>query len=235
MAFYIFELKNVVLRRIDVPPNYIKLMNKTKTGLLILLLLSFQTIWSQTTITVKPKGIYAEIDLTAQNAMIELLIRPETRHVAIDTVFNNINKYNPPVLYMFAQALFAEGEKQNAIDWYLFAQLNTMYDIKRCTDNSVNDAFSILESLNRPVFEEYIKKHKDEYITSLEKVINLFSKTTQNYDYRWINLRGMNCMIASMEDANKKKEDKIELTKPKDSWPTIKETVISDFRQRNKQ
>lgn len=210
-------------------------MNKIKTYLLILFLLSFQNIWSQTSTTVKPKGIYAAIDLTAQNTMIELLIRPETRHTAIDTIFNNINKYNPTVLYLFAQALFAEGEQQNAVDWYLFAQLNTMYDIKRCTDSSVNDAFLILESRNRPVFEKYIKEHKDEYKTSIEKVINLFSRTTQNYDYRWINLQGMDCMIASMEDANKKEEAKIELTKPKDSWPTIKETVISYFRQHNKQ
>jgi hypothetical protein len=92
----------------------------------------------------------------------------------------------------------------------------------------------LIESRNRPVFEKYIKKHKKEYRAGIERTLNIFNKIVQNYDYRWINLYGMDCMIASLEKESKTDMKVPELTKSNDLWPSIKDESIKDFLAYNK-
>ena len=77
-------------------------------------------------IAVKPTGVYAEIDIDGQNRMMQLLYEPKTRNASIDTIFNNITHYNPPVLYLFSQALFLNGEKESAVQ-YICMHSSTPY------------------------------------------------------------------------------------------------------------
>lgn len=200
--------------------------------LIIALVLVSNFVFSQENkIDLTPKGVYAEIEIAKQKEMIDLLIKPSTRLAAIDTVFNNISKYNPAVFYVMSQVLFVEGEKQNAVDWYLFAQISAMYDVNRSIDKSVKQNIGILETRFRPLFKTYISEHKQEYMQSIDKAVKLFKLIPQDYDIRWINLSGTGAVIASLEkdvDVNKK------LTVIKDKWPAIKASTIKDFIDKNK-
>ncbi|HEY6914710.1 MAG TPA: hypothetical protein VI413_08540, partial [Paludibacter sp.] len=112
-------------------------MSKLKMILAGLVLLGFGLKAQEVkTIEVKPVGVYAEIDIDGQNRMMKQLYDPQTRNASVDTIFNNITHYNPPVLYLFSQALYVNGEKESALQWYLYAQLNAMYDAARCADTS---------------------------------------------------------------------------------------------------
>ena len=123
------------------------------------MLISNFSFTQEKNIELEPKGVYSEIKIKNQNEMITKLLEPSTRADAVETIFKNINQYNPTVLYVFSQVLFVQGEQQNAIDWYLFAQINALYDANRCTDNSAKQATGILESRFKPVFEDYIKNN----------------------------------------------------------------------------
>lgn len=184
-----------------------------------------------TTTELAPKGVYSTIMVSEQNRMINLLIEPTTRLAAVDTIFTHISRYNPPVLYMFSQALFYIGEEQNGVDWYLFAQLNALYDANRCADNTAKQATIILEMQFRPELEEFIKKNKKEYLESVDRAVKLFKVITQDYDIRWINLHGMDAISASLNENND--SDKI-LTVPQEQWAKIKEETIKSFISYNK-
>lgn len=203
-----------------------------KSNLILLLIILVSKIaFSQTTIEVTPKGIYSEINVSKQNKMIELLFDTTTRSAAVDTIFEHINQYNPPVLYVFSQALFLGGEQQSGIDWYLFAQINALYDANRCADNSAKQATTILESQFRPVLEKFIKKNKKDYLAGVDRTIELFKIIPQDYDIRWINLHGMGAISTSL--GNDKETNK-ELTVPNEKWAEIKESTIEMFEQIHK-
>lgn len=204
---------------------------KTVYFSLIILLFSSQSILAQKSKPLNPKGIYSEIKVAKQNKMIQELIDTKTRASSIETIFNNINQYNPPVLYVFSQALFVNGELQTGIDWYLFAQLNALYDANRCSDKTARQATTILESKFRPAYEDYIKSNKQAYLESIDKVVMLFNKIPQDYDIRWINLHGMDAVTTSLSD---EKENKNDLSLPKESWPEIKEKTIGQFIEANR-
>jgi hypothetical protein len=201
--------------------------------LLIFLILISLSIQAQKveTIEVKPTGIYATIDDDRQNQMMQRLYDPATRATAVDTIFNNITDYNPPVMYLFSQALYLNGEKQPAVEWYLYAQLNALYDANRCADNSAKQAVTILESKTFPVLKDYILQHKESYVQTVDKVILLFSKLAPTYDHRWINLHGINSFTGVFDD---KPDTTAVLSVDRLLWPKIKEETIQQFREMNK-
>ena len=203
-------------------------MNKLKillSGLaLFALTLQAQNIKN---IEVKPVGIYAEINVERQNHMMQLLYDTKTRNAAIDTIFNNIGHYNPPVIYLFSQALFLNGEKDSAVEWYLYAQLNAMYDAARCADNTAKQAVLILEERTRPTLEKYMKQNKKKVTESAGKVIQLFKRLKTDYDIRWINLHGLDSFAGAFGDELPKETPK--LTEDKLLWPGIEANVLKEF------
>jgi len=180
-----------------------------------------------TKIEVKPVGVYAEINIDGQNRMMKQLYDPKTRNSAVDSVFNNLWNYNPPVLYVFSQALFLNGEKNSAIEWYLYAQLNAMYDAARCADNSAKQAVLILEENVMPMFGDYLKQNKTMEKNSAEKALALFDKLQPNYDIRWINLHGVGAFMGVFNEEAPKETPK--LTEDKVLWPMLKSNVIKEF------
>jgi hypothetical protein len=203
-------------------------MNKFRILLTGLVLLTFSLKAQEVkTIEVKPVGIYAEIDIEGQNRMMKQLYDPQTRNASVDTIFNNITHYNPPVIYLFSEALFVNGEKESAIQWYLYAQLNAMYDAARCADNSAKQAVMILEERFRPTLDEYMKNNKNTITTSAEKSIDLFKKVQSDYDIRWINLHGINSFEGAFGEELPKETPK--LTEDKLLWPSMKAKVLKEF------
>ena len=203
-------------------------MNTFKILLAGLALLTFSLKAQEVkTIEVKPVGIYAEIDIEGQNRMMKQLYDPQTRNASVDTIFNNITHYNPPVIYLFSEALFLNGEKESAIQWYLYAQLNAMYDAARCADNSAKQAVIILEERFRPTLDEYMKNNKAKVTKSAEKAIDLFKKVQSDYDIRWINLHGINSFEGAFGEELPKETPK--LTEDKVLWPSMKAKALKEF------
>ncbi len=179
------------------------------------------------TIEVKPVGVYAEIDIDGQNRMMKQLYDPQTRNASVDTIFNNITHYNPPVLYLFSQALYVNGEKEPALQWYLYAQLNAMYDAARCADTSAKQAILILEDNIRPMLAEYMKQNKALETKSAQMVLDLFKKLPPDYDIRWINLHGMGAFTGAFGEELPKETPK--LTEDKLLWPGLQAKVLKEF------
>jgi len=203
-------------------------MNTFKILLAGLALLTFSLKAQEVkTIEVKPVGIYAEIDIEGQNRMMKQLYDPQSRNASVDTIFNNITHYNPPVIYLFSEALFMNGEKESAIQWYLYAQLNAMYDAARCADNSAKQAVIILEERFRPTLDEYMKNNKATVTKSAEKTIDLFKKVQSDYDIRWINLHGINSFEGAFGEELPKETPK--LTEDKVLWPSMKAKALKEF------
>jgi len=182
------------------------------------------------TIVVEPVGVYAEIDVAGQNRMISQLYDLKTRNASIDTIFNNFTRYIPPVMYLFSQALFLNGEKQSAVEWYLYAQIQAMYDAARCTDNSAKQAVLILEERNRPVLNEYMNENKKLVTETAGKVMLLFKKVQTEYDIRWINLHGMGSFSGAFGEELPKETPK--LTVDKSLWPDIADNILKEFAAR---
>lgn len=198
-----------------------------------LLLISFLFIFvktnnAQTTTVLKPKGVYAEINVTDQNKMMELLMDTSTRGEAIDSIFKNLKHYNPPVLYLFSSVLFLEGEQENGLDWYLYAQLCSLYDANCCADSSAKQATIILENNFRPYFENYISQNKVTFEKGINKAVALFERIHTDYDHRWINLHGMDAVMSSFDEKSQHS-----LSVPEESWPGIKLKTIEYFKKIN--
>ena len=203
-------------------------MNKLKMILAVLVQLAFALNAQEVkTIEVKPVGVYAEIDVAGQNRMITQLYDLNTRNATIDTIFNNITHYNPPVIYLFSQALFMNGEKEPALQWYMYAQLNAMYDAARCADNSAKQAVEILEERYRPTLDEYIKQNQTLVTETAGKVMSLFMGVQTEYDIRWINLHGLGAFAGVFGEELPKETPK--LTVDKLLWPGIQKNTLKEF------
>jgi hypothetical protein len=203
-------------------------MNKFKLLVVGVAMLTFDLKAQEVkTIEVKPVGVYAEIDIDGQNLMMKQLYDPVTRNASIDTIFNNITRYNPPVLYLFSQALYLNGEKESAVQWYLYAQLNAMFDAARCADNSAKQAVVILEDNIRPMLAVYLKQNKAVETKSAQMVLDLFKKLQPSYDIRWINLHGMGAFTGAFGEELPKETSK--LTEDKSLWPDLLAKVLKEF------
>jgi len=208
-------------------------MNKKNIALVALAVLVITNIQAQqvTNIVVQPQGVYAEIRIDDQNRTMKQLYDVKTRNATVDTIFNNIGHYNPPVMYLFSQALFLNGEKESAIEWYLYAQLQAMYDANLCADNTAKQAVLILEENSRPVLGEFLKMNKKMVKDAVVKIVALFSELPTDYDRRWINLHGMDSFAGAFGDTITTTP---KLSAEAEMWPKIKERTIREFRKMHK-
>jgi hypothetical protein len=175
-------------------------------------------------IEVKPKGIYAEINLSNDIMIIQRLSDTSASNaILIDSVEKNANKYTPPVLYVLSSILFNQKKYNDACFWFYVAQLRARYDVNRCTDKTAN---ANTYNLNYgPAINEYAFKHMDSLKVIVQKVVNYVRINEELYDQRWINLTGMNAMTASISD--KQSDKKLSIDKRK--WPAVKEKTINDY------
>ena len=185
------------------------------------------TLCNAQTKEIKPKGIYKEIDVAQQNKVIEILngSDDELKRQAIDSVLKNPNSYNPPVIYALSSELFKQDKKDDASYWFYIAQLRARYDANLCLDNSAKQAVSILNNEYGLEINKYSFQDIDKLEKTVNKVVDFVRSNEENYDHRWINLHGMDAVLAGMNDKGKKKE----LSQPKKKWAEIKKKTIDDY------
>jgi len=178
-------------------------------------------------IAVEPKGIYKEIEVQSHNKVIEILNGEDKtlKQQTVDLIIKNPNNYNPPVIYALSKELFDNDQKEEATFWFYVAQLRARYDANLCLDKTAKQGVAILNNEYGPNINNYAFKNVEFLKKTVTKVVDFVKGNDENYDHRWLNLHGMDAVIAGMDENSEKKE----LSKPKNEWPKIKQTTIDEY------
>ena len=200
-----------------------------KTILLFIFTLGFLTVSNaQTeTIDIKPKGIFKEIDVTRHNTAIEILNgeNKELKQQTVESILKNPSYYNPPVIYALSHELYIQDKKDDAMYWFYVAQLRARYDANLCMDKSAKQVVSILNKDYGADINKYAFQDIDKLEKTVTKLVDFVRKNEENYDHRWINLHGMDAVLAGMDDNSEMKE----LSQPEDKWTEIKKKTVEDY------
>lgn len=175
---------------------------------------------------IKAKGVFKEIDIARHKEAIENLNgeNKNLKQQVVDSILKNPNFYNPPVIYALSRELFNQNKKDDASYWFYVAQLRARYDANLCMDNSAKQAVSLLNGEYGPDINEFAFQDIDKLEKTVTKVVEFVRKNEENYDHRWINLHGMDAILAD-EDKSEKKE----LSQPKIKWTEIKKKTVDDY------
>lgn len=195
--------------------------------MLLTITFGLATLSNSQTKEIKPKGIYKEIDVARHNEVIEILNgkNKKLKQPTVDSILKNPNFYNPPVIYALSGELFAQDKKEDATYWFYVAQLRARYDANLCLDNSAKQAVSVLNNDYGPDINKYAFQDINKLEKTVTKVVDFVRANEENYDHRWINLRGMDAVLAGMDDNAEKKE----LSQPKEKWSEIKKKTVDDY------
>jgi hypothetical protein len=200
-----------------------------KTILLFIVTLGFLTVCNAQTETteIKPKGIFKEIDVARHNTAIEILNgeNKEFKQQTVESILKNPSYYNPPVIYALSRELYNQDKKDDAMYWFYVAQLRARYDANLCMDKSAKQAVSILNNDYGPDINKYAFKDIDKLEKTVAKLVDFVRTNEENYDHRWINLHGMDAVLAGMDDNVEKKE----LSQPKEKWTETKKKTVDDY------
>ncbi len=196
-----------------------------KIILLLTITFGLSLLSNSQTKEIKPKGVFKEIDVARHNEAIEILNGEDNilKQQIVDSILKNPNFYNPPVIYALSRELFSQDKKDDAIYWFYIAQLRARYDANLCMDNSAKQAVSALTGEYGPDINRYAFQDIDKLEKTVAKVVDFVRTNEENYDHRWINLHGMDAVLA--DNKSKKKE----LSQPKDTWAEIKKKTVDDY------
>lgn len=181
---------------------------------------------AQTT-EIEPKGVFKGIDISRHNEAIEILNGKDNvlKQQIVDSILKNPNFYNPPVIYALSRELFNQNKKDDAMYWFYIAQLRARYDANLCMDNTAKQGVSILNGEYGPDINKYAFQDIDKLEKTVTQVVDFVRTNEENYDHRWINLHGMDAVLAGMDENSEKKE----LSQPKDKWAEIKKKTVDDY------
>lgn len=179
-------------------------------------------------IVVPKTGKYIEINTSNDERITNLLKSQdsEVRKSSANEVIQKINRFNPVVLCLAGAVIFTDSDKYQGLKLFLIGRIRVAYDILRCEDNSVQDTRRVLDQIFVPVFIDYIKANDDEYKKANTEAIDFFEKNNEEYDQRWINLRGLNAMSAGLGGSNNDNP----MSKPQNEWPGIKKDMIEKLK-----
>ena len=154
-----------------------------KILLLITISIGLIAVGNAQTKEIKVKGIFKEIDVYRHNETIEILNgkNKKSKKQAIDSVLNNPNYYNPPVIYALSKELFNQNEKDEAMYWFYVAQLRARYDANLCMDKSAKQAVSVLNNEYGPEINKYAFQDIDKLEKTVNKVVEFISKNEENF------------------------------------------------------
>lgn len=144
-------------------------------------------------IPVQPTGEYAQIDVTASNQAIKVLLQgnPQEKAAMIKRVTGAADEFAPPVFYVLSAVLFQDGHKDDAMFWFYAGQLRGRFDATICADKSAGSAIDVLNGQFGPSINEYAFTDRQKLKAVVRRVIAWDEKTPYHYDHRWINLHGM--------------------------------------------
>ena len=194
----------------------------------VALLLSVKVATGQEQVTVEPVGAFAEIETAETLRSMETLLGDpsEERDELIRAMLASPEQYSPPALYALSRTLFDSGDQEAGSFWFYAAQLRGQFDANRCVDPTARQALVVLDQR----FGGPINQHMVENLGRLKKlipeVIEWNRKTPHDYDHRWINLHGMEAVMASLSDGTDTEKP---LSAPEDEWPEIAEQTRQDY------
>jgi WD40 repeat protein len=175
-----------------------------------------------------PKGEYAPIDTKPIEAVMFRL--KATSGYENDDLVRDIEKhsgnYAPPVFFALANLLYRQGKTNDAIFWFNAGLLRGSYDAARCADVSARDAISIFVR-ETPVELRQAQFADDAKLQAiLQQVIEWDRVTPYHYEYRWINLHGMNAMQSGL---GHNQADTLALSEPESTWPALAKKNRDDY------
>jgi WD40 repeat protein len=183
---------------------------------------------SPNNVAVTPKGVYAAINTKPIQAVM-LKLKNTVGHEN-DDLINDIEqhsgKYAPPVFFALADLLYRQNNLPDAIFWFNAGRFRADFDAARCADVSARDAVSILVlgipvELRKAQFNDV-----NQLRTIVQKVIQWDEVTPYDYEYRWINLHGMNAMRSGLGQSEADTEP---LTLPLSTWPDLAKKNRDDY------
>jgi hypothetical protein len=182
----------------------------------------------QIQIQVRPQGEYAAIDTKLAIQTIRRLqgTAGNESDEAIADVESKSGNYAPPVLFVLAGLLYKQGKSDDAIFWFNAARLRANFDAARCADESARSAVPALVGqipiqLRRLQFDD-LAKLKD----IIHRVVQWDESTPYNYDYRWINLHGLDAIGSGLGNADATNKP---LSLPRGEWDALAQKTRADY------
>ena len=182
----------------------------------------------QKQIQVRPRGEYASIDT---KLAIETMRRLQgtvgnENDELISEIESNSGNYAPPVLFALASLLYKQGKSDDAIFWFNAARLRANFDAARCADVSARSAVPALVAhipiqLRRSEFDDLAKLR-----TIIHRVVQWDESTPYNYDYRWINLHGLDAIQSGLGNADATNKP---LSLPREEWGALAQKTRASY------
>ena len=183
---------------------------------------------AQQVIHIKPTGVYATINTSGDIKLMKTLTNgsPDEKARTIKFVLQSPTKYSPCVLFALSSAMSERGDKDDAVFWFLVADLRAHYDAQRCADDSARSGASALRQQFGESIYPYMRQNSNKLESAIPKVLVWDESHAYDYDHRWINLHGLKAFGEA--------KNQPELSLPKSEWPAIRTKVRSNFAQEYK-
>ena len=165
----------------------------------------------------KPQGIYATIDVSANEAAIRRLgqLIPYPRREAIAAAVAAAPRLSPPALYALANAVaLDDANMPDAVFWFHVARIRAVYDALRCKDATARPVVAEFGKRLNPDVARYQRQNRQHTLQIAELAIKWDQQNPRNYDQRWINLYGKVARYSAGTDP-------AELSVPESEWPAI--------------
>lgn len=172
---------------------------------------------------------YEQIETATYRRAVDLLASPNAalRDAQIREVEGQSAFYAPPALLALATALWGRGERERALFWFNAGRLRALFDLRRCTDNSVSGVLLELLAQVPPTLLQWQQQDSPALQAVLERAANWDRSTPYRYDHRWINLFGTEAFRASVGQGSGQP-----LTFPTTEWAGIAELNRREFLSR---
>ncbi len=173
-------------------------------------------------------SVYNEINIDKELSMIHILKAADkkAKQIVLDSIEQNINSYNPLVLYEASRILFRDRKEYVATYMFYLAQLRARIDVELCLDTSVATTLTTLNNRYGPGVNHFIFLHRDSAKSIINRVIQFVRTNAETYDHRWIALYGDMLQISNARSL-KMTNEKIVL--PASKWQEVKELTIKDY------
>lgn len=180
--------------------------------------------------TVAPVGAYAEIDIRLTTAAVQTFANGTSGEKAkvAASVQENAQDYAPPAFYALSKALFDDGHRDEGAFWFYAGQLRGRYDANRCADSTARQEVSALNQQYGTPINQYMIKDLPKWEAVINQVVEWDKKTPHHYDPRWINLHGMNAMLAGLAGKSSPTASST-MSVAASQWPQIEEQTRADY------
>lgn len=183
---------------------------------------------NQVNIKVHPQGEYATVDNKPIAQTIHLLATTtgDQSDALIAQIESHSGDYAPPVLFMLSVVLYQHRFLDDATFWYNAARVRASFDAARCADVTARGAVMKLMSqvpvpLRRAQFDDTEKLHD-----IAQRAVKWDETTPYHYDYRWINLSGMNAVASGMGNTDVLNRP---MTLPQEQWVALATRVRLEY------